>query len=154
MFDRQSQGYEAVEYEIVLPAGAVPGWHVDVPLPVDPAWKREYAASVRTLVRDGVEPSLATLFIETARLLPPDAEGINRARSATEAFLYGRLQTLPTTAGRLRLSVRLSIAFDGSSGMEVDPLCDNTSFGHREGSGRGAWLRYCGCWQVVCRFLL
>ena len=125
MFDRRCHGYEAVGYKIVLPAGAVPGWPVDVPLPADPAWKSEYAASVRRLLRDGVESPLATLFVDAARLLPPDAEAINRARSATEAFLYRRLQTLPTTAGRFRLNARLSIAFDGSSGMEVDLLCDN-----------------------------
>ena len=51
MFDRRCKGYEAVGYKIVLPAGAVPGWPVDLPLPVDAAWKSEYAASVRRLVR-------------------------------------------------------------------------------------------------------
>jgi superfamily II DNA or RNA helicase/very-short-patch-repair endonuclease len=125
MFDRRCHGYEAVGYKIVLPAGAVPGWPVNIPLPADPAWKSEYAASVRRLVRDGVESPLATLFVQAARPLPLDAEGINRARSATEAFLYRRLQTLPATSGRFRLNARLSIAFDGPCGMEVDLLCDN-----------------------------
>jgi hypothetical protein len=103
MFDRRCRGYEAVGYTIVLPAGAIPGWPADVPLPVDPAWKRDYAASVRRLVRDGVESSLATLFVDVARPLPPDAEGLDRARSAAEAFLYRRLQTLAVTAGHFRL---------------------------------------------------
>lgn len=125
MFDRRCHGYEAVGYKIVVPAGAVPGWPVDVPLPVDPAWKSDYAASVRRLVRDGVESSLAMLFVDAARPFSPDAEGIHRARSATEAFLYRRLQTLDATAGHFRLNAGLSIPFDGSSGMEVDLLCDN-----------------------------
>jgi hypothetical protein len=55
MFDRRCRAYEAVGYAIVLPAGAISGWPADVPLPVDPAWKRDYAASVRRLARDGVE---------------------------------------------------------------------------------------------------
>jgi very-short-patch-repair endonuclease len=125
MFDRRCHGYEAVGYTIVLPAGAIPGWPADVPLPADLAWKREYAASVRRLVRDGVEPSLATLFVDVARPLPPDAEGVDRARSATEGFLYRRLQTLAVTTGRFRLNAGLSIPFDGSSGMEVDLLCNH-----------------------------
>ena len=124
MFDRRCRGYEAAGYTVVLPAGAVSGWPADVALPVDPAWKHEYAASVRRLVRDGVESSLATLFVGAARPLPQDAEGVDRARSATEAFLYRRLQTLTGTVGRFRLNVRLAIPFGGASGMEVDLLCD------------------------------
>ena len=54
---------------------------------------------------------------------PPDAEGADRARSATEAFLYRRLETLPETKGRFRLNVGLPIAFDGLSNLEVDLLC-------------------------------
>jgi superfamily II DNA or RNA helicase/very-short-patch-repair endonuclease len=124
MFDRRCRGYEAVGYAIVLPAGAISGWPADVPLPVDPAWKRDYSASVRRLVRDGVDSPLATLFVDAVRPLPVDAEGADRARSATEAFLYRRLQTLAGTAGRFRLNAGLPIAFDGRSGMEVDLLCD------------------------------
>jgi very-short-patch-repair endonuclease len=101
----------------------VPGWPVDVQLPVDPEWKREYAASVQRLVRDGVDTPLANLFVNAARTVPPDAEGSNRARSATEAFLYRRLESLPETAGRFHLNVELPIAFDGRGGMEVDLLC-------------------------------
>jgi len=123
MFDRRCRGYEAVGYTILLPASAVPGWPVDVTLPVDPQWKRAYAASVRRLVSDGVDLPLATLFTHVARTVPPDAEGINRARSATEAFLYRRLETLPQTAGKFRLNVELPIPFDGRGAMEVDLLC-------------------------------
>ena len=125
MFDRRCRGYEAVGYTIVLPAGAISGWPVDVPLPADPTWKRDYAASVRRLVRDGVESPLASLFVAAASPFPPDAEGVDRARSATEAFLYRRLQSLPGTAGRFRLNANLPIPFSGFSGMEVDLLCDN-----------------------------
>jgi len=123
MFDRRCRGYEAVGYKILLPASAVPGWPADVPLPVDPDWKKHYAASVQRLVRDGVDTPLANLFFNAARSVLPNAEGANRARSATEAFLYRRLETLPDTAGRFRLNVELPIAFDGWGRMEVDLLC-------------------------------
>jgi very-short-patch-repair endonuclease len=49
MFERRCRGYEAIGYTILLPASAAPGWPAGVPLPVDPAWKRDYAASVRRL---------------------------------------------------------------------------------------------------------
>lgn len=123
MFDRRCRGYEAAGYAILLPASAVPGWPADVPLPVDPQWKSDYAASVQRLIRDGVDAPLANLFTHVARPIAPDANGIDRARSATEAFLYRRLQTLPATAGRFRLNVELQIPFNGSGRMEVDLLC-------------------------------
>jgi superfamily II DNA or RNA helicase/very-short-patch-repair endonuclease len=123
MFDRRCRGYEAVGYKVLLPASAVPGWPSDVPLPVDPQWKRDYAASVGRLIRDGVDAPLGSLFVQVAREFKPDAEGTARARSATEAFLYRRLETLQTTAGRFRLNAELSIAFDGWGRMEVDLLC-------------------------------
>ena len=123
MFDRRCRGYEAVGYTILLPASAVPGWPAEVPLPVDPQWKTDYAASVRRLVRDGVDMPLANLFVHVTRDVAPTDEGVSRARSATEAFLYRRLETLPETAGRFRLNAELPIPFDGSGRMEVDLLC-------------------------------
>lgn len=123
MFDRRCRGYEAAGYRIVVPASAVPGWPADVPLPANPEWKQEYAASVRRLIRDGVDASLGHLFVGAARIPSPDAEGADRARSATEAFLYRRLETLPATAGRFRLNIQLPIPFDNWSRMEVDVLC-------------------------------
>ena len=123
MFDRRCNGYEALGYSILLPGSAVPGWPAEVPLPVDPRWKRDYAASVRRLVVDGVDAPLAKLFVHVARDVAPDAEGVQRARSATEAFLFRRLETLPETNGRFRLNARLPIPFDGAGGMEVDLLC-------------------------------
>ncbi len=123
MFERRCRGYEALGYSILLPASAVPGWPVAVPLPIDPGWKRDYAASVRRLIRDGVDSPLADLFVHASRPPSLDAEGVDRARSASEAFLYRRLETLPETKGRFRLNVELPIAFDGLGRMEVDLLC-------------------------------
>jgi superfamily II DNA or RNA helicase/very-short-patch-repair endonuclease len=122
MFDRRCRGYESIGYTILLPASAIPGWPVDVVLPSDPVWKRDYSGSVRRLVRDGVDASLASLFVCAARPVSPDAEGATRARSATEAFLYHRLETLLETKGRFRLNVALPIAFDGFGTLEVDLL--------------------------------
>jgi hypothetical protein len=123
MFDRRCQGYEALGYTVLLPASAVPGWPVDVPLPVEPEWKQDYAASVRRLIRDGVDAPLANLFVHAARAPSPEAEGAARARSASEAFLYRRLETLPETAGRFGLNVELPIPFDDRGRMEVDLFC-------------------------------
>jgi superfamily II DNA or RNA helicase/very-short-patch-repair endonuclease len=123
MFDRRCRGYEAVGYRILLPASAVPGWPTEVPLPVDPAWKQDYAASVRRLVRDGVDLPLAHLFVSAARPPTLGGEGAQRARSASEAFLYRRLESLPATAGKFRLNAELPIPFDGCGRMEVDLLC-------------------------------
>jgi superfamily II DNA or RNA helicase/very-short-patch-repair endonuclease len=122
MFDRRCRGYEAVGYSILVPASAVPGWPPDVPLPVDPKWKSDYAASVRQLIRDGVDTSLASLFFHIAHPAAPDSTGIERARSASEAFLYQRLETLKETAGHFMLNAKLPIPFDGWGQMEVDLL--------------------------------
>src|SRR3989442_1774123 len=73
MFDRRCRGYEAIGYNILLPASAVPGWPSEVPLPIDPEWKKDYAASIRRLIRDGVDASLANLFVPTARAPSSDA---------------------------------------------------------------------------------
>jgi superfamily II DNA or RNA helicase len=126
MFDKRCRGYESLGYTILLPASAVPGWPIEVPLPIDPEWKRDYAASVRRLIRDGVETPLANLFVYAARSPSAEAEGVDRARSASEAFLYRRLETLPETAGRFRLNVELPIPFDAGGRMEVDFYCEDS----------------------------
>jgi superfamily II DNA or RNA helicase/very-short-patch-repair endonuclease len=123
MFDRRCKGYDGIGYQILLPASAVPGWPVEVPLPVDPEWKRDYAATVQRLIRDGVDTDLGNLFVHATRKLQADAEGEDRARSATEAFLFRRLETLPETAGKFRLNDRLPIPFADRSRMEVDLCC-------------------------------
>jgi very-short-patch-repair endonuclease len=123
MFDRRCRGYEAVGYTVLLPASAIPGWPADVVLPSDPVWKRDYSGSVRRLVRDGVDTPLASLFVHVARTVPPDADGASRARSATEAFLFRRLETLAETQRRFTVNANLPIAFDGAGSLEVDLLC-------------------------------
>jgi superfamily II DNA or RNA helicase/very-short-patch-repair endonuclease len=123
MFDRRCRGYEAIGYTILLPASAIPGWPADVTLPSDPVWKRDYSGSVRRLIHDGVDSPLASLFVHAARPVSPDADGAARARSATEAFLYRRLETLSQTTRRFELNVTLPIAFDGFGNLEVDLLC-------------------------------
>jgi len=123
MFDRRCKGYEAVGYTILLPASAVPGWPAGAPLPVHPEWKSRYGASVRRLIRDGVDLPLARLFAQARPLVTPDAEGADRARSATEAFLFRRLETLGYSRGRFRLNTELPIPFDGWGRLEVDLVC-------------------------------
>ena len=130
MFDRRCRGYESLGYTILLPGSALPGWPAEVPLPIDPEWKRDYAASVRRLIRDGVDVPLANLFVHVARSPGANAEGEDRARSASEAFLFRRLQTLPATSGRFRLNVELPISFDGHGKMEVDLLMRRNRPGH------------------------
>jgi len=75
------------------------------------------------LVRDGVDVPLAKLFVHAARNVPPGAEGADRARSATEEFLFRRLETLPETKGRFVLNESLTIPFDQQGRMEIDLLC-------------------------------
>ena len=60
--------------------------------------------------------------MHAARTYPPDTEGVGRARSASEAFFFQRLETLPETAGRFRLNQILPIPFDNYGQMEVDFL--------------------------------
>ena len=147
--------------------GAARGWQLwpqDVPPPVEPAWKRDYSGSVLMLAQDGVDTSLASLFVHAARPLAPDAEGADRARSATEAFLYRRLETLPQTRGRFRLNAVLPIAFDGLGQLEVDLLCDDapttaspwnstaTSISPTRSPTAGTAARTCCCMRTATSF--
>ncbi len=66
---------------------------------------------------------LARLFVDTARPIPKDAEGLARARSSSEAFLFRRLETMDNTRGQFGLNAVLSIPFDETGHMEVDLLC-------------------------------
>ena len=120
MFDKRCAGYEAIGYSILLPANALPGWPQSVPLPVDPAWKKDYSGSVKRLILDGVDEPLAHLFVDAAG--PPS--GTDRARSASEAFFFKRLESLDRTRGKFRLNVELPIPFNQRGGMEVDFLCE------------------------------
>ena len=78
---------------------------------------------MRRLVQDGVDTTLANLFVHATRDPSSQKEGVERARSATEAFLFRRLETLAATAGRFRLNADLPIPFDGHGRMEVDLCC-------------------------------
>ncbi len=118
MFDKRCASYESIGYSILLPASALPGWPQSVPLPVDPSWKRQYAVSVKRLIHDGVDVPLAELFLKAAE---PPAD-VPRARSAAEAFLYRRLQSLESTKERFTLNARLPIPFNNAGLMEVDFL--------------------------------
>ncbi len=122
MFDKRRRGYEAVGYSISLPASAAPGWPASVPLPADGSWKHQHGASVRRLLRDGVDEPLADLFTQVAREIPSGAQGAERARSASEAFLFRRLQSLPETRDRFRVNERLPLPFSEDGHMEVDFL--------------------------------
>jgi superfamily II DNA or RNA helicase len=123
MFDKRCAGYEAVGYTILLPASALPGWPNEVPLPIDPVWKQDYAASVRRLIRDGVDVPLANLFVAATRPVTADPSGPERARSASEAFLFRRLESLAETSGLFQLNAKLPIPFDGWSELETDLYC-------------------------------
>ena len=122
MFQRRSNAYEAVGYKIIQPASAYPGWPTDVVLPVDPLWKGDYSGAIRRLVSDGLDNALAQLFSEISML---ESDQLDRARSAIEAFLFCRLETLPETKGRFQLNHELAIPFDGLGCMEVDLLCQD-----------------------------
>jgi very-short-patch-repair endonuclease len=77
---------------------------------------------VRRLARDGVDAPLAHLFAQSAQPVPITSAGTERARSASEAFLYQRLETLPETTGLFHLNQQLPIPFGGWGHMEVDLL--------------------------------
>lgn len=113
----------------MIPAAYIQEWAATTPWP-DPRQVeqdliicRALCDSVRRLVRDGVESPLASLFVHVARPVPPDADGAQRARSASEAFLFRRLETLAATKGKFALNTKLPIPFDGAGSLEVDLLC-------------------------------
>ena len=146
MFERRCLGYEAVGYTILVPASALPGWPMEVPLPADPKWKETYTASVRRLIRDGVDIPLARLFVDAAADFSNTAEGEGRARSASEAFLFRRIDSLTELSGKFRLNARLPIPFDDMGQMEVDFLCAASKLAIELDGGRhlgdaDAWRR-------------
>jgi len=123
MFDRRCKVYEALGYTVLIPASAIPGRPTDVPLPVNPEWKRDHGNSVRRLVRDGVDIPLAQLFVDASyEAVSGELAGEDRARSASELFLWRRLESLSVTAGRFKMNETLAIPFRGQGFMEVDFL--------------------------------
>ena len=83
-----------------------------------------YAAGVRRLIRDGVDTPLAQLFVHATRAPSADAVGAERARSASEAFIFRCFESLPALAGQFQLNAKLPIPFDDRGEMEVDLLCE------------------------------
>ena len=84
MFDRRCRGYEAIGYTVQLPASGIPGWPSEVELPTNPLWKQNYTASLRRLIRDGVDKPLASLFQEATRELTPDDHGVASVHQQVE----------------------------------------------------------------------
>jgi len=124
MFDRRVEAYDAIGYAVRMPVTAVAGWPDGVPVPLDPAWSETYAASARRLCADGADAQLAELFVRAAWNAPPEGVAeVLRARSAAEAFLFRRLETLPAARGRFALNASLPIPFRGGATLEVDLLC-------------------------------
>ena len=72
------------------------------------------------------DTSLASLFNCAARPVSADAEGLARARSATEAFFFRRLESLVEPNGGSALNPALPIVSDGAGGLEVHLLCADT----------------------------
>ena len=82
------------------------------------------AFSPRVVVLKGGMGSkpLAGLFIQVAREIPAGVQGAERARSASEAYLFRRLQGLPETRDRIRVNRRLPTPISEDGRMEVDYL--------------------------------
>ena len=123
MFEKRCRAYEAQGYAVERPAGALPGWPASVPLPAADDWKQRFQSGVRRLARDGVDAPAADLFLQLATELTRDGgPRVERVRSASEAFLFRRLQDAPQTRNRFRLNARLPIPFCEQGYMEVDFL--------------------------------
>ena len=124
MFDRRCRGYEAVGYTNSAAcqrrAGLAGGRSAARRSAVEKRLRGQRAAAGARRSRSAAGESVRS---RGARRCCPTDEGVERARSATEAFLYRRLETLPETTGRFRLNAALPIPFDGNGQMEVDLLC-------------------------------
>ena len=104
-----------------------------------------------------MDAPLGNLFVATAR--PPD--DLQRAHSASEAFLHQRLATLTETAGLFRLNAKLPIPFDGwgdlfsaelKIAIEIDgPQHLSDPAAYRRDRRKDALLQENGC--LVLRFL-
>lgn len=55
----------------------------------------------------------------------PEAQGVDRARSACEAFSFRRRQTRRGSSVRLRLNAKRPIPFGPNGCVEVDLLCED-----------------------------
>ena len=68
---RAFRDHRPTEHTVQVPGSAVAAWPAEAPLPVDPEWKRDYAASVRRRLRHGVDVPLfqRKLLLTIKRLL-------------------------------------------------------------------------------------
>lgn len=71
-----------------------------------------------------MDQPLAQLFVHIAGPFAADAAGAGLARSASEAFIFRRFESLPELQGRFRLNGILPIPFDDRGRTEVDLLCE------------------------------
>jgi len=112
MFDRRCRGYEAIGYRILLPASVrlrsrsvQANYGETSPKP----WRRR-------AFQDGRRTS-------SCRQTRCGSATTPAACSATEEFLFRRLETLVETRGRFVLNESLAIPFDQQGCLEVDLLC-------------------------------
>jgi very-short-patch-repair endonuclease len=79
--------------------------------------------SIKRIVNDGADHSLIKSFIDAVKKRDAAASGevaaSELARSAAEAFLYERLESMPETGGLFELNRQIDILF-GNRMMEVD----------------------------------
>jgi hypothetical protein len=120
MLNKRCGGYRALGYTVCLPTSAIPALPAGVMLPAVPL-KRDFAATVRRLMRDGVDAVQGSLFLHVAEPSGPDEVGAERVRAAE--VLFRRLETIEATRGRFRVNPSLPIAFDHSAALEVNLLC-------------------------------
>ena len=99
MFDKRCRSYEAAGYSITLPTSAAPGWPAGIPLPADGSWKQQYGASVRRLLRDGLDEPLADLFIGNAGLLQATTSATAIPASAPRGRSMTRFQPHSNLSG-------------------------------------------------------
>jgi len=79
--------------------------------------------TIQRLERDGLGESLANAFIQAvASSGNPSEHETGKARSAAEAFLFARLESLPETSSVFSLNEHLDIPFGSNASMEIDLL--------------------------------
>ena len=85
-------------------------------------------ATCRRLADDGVSDLVLDRFAEAIAASARSRDGLElpeKARSAAEAFLFQRLESLPETAGLFELNGELTADWGLSGKVEVDLLCRN-----------------------------
>lgn len=86
---------------------------------------KELRHTTERLAADGASEDLVATFIQAVgkkEVKPKSPKQDEGARSAAEAFLFARLDTLPETAGLFELNGNLDFRF-GNHPAEIDILC-------------------------------